>query len=66
MAACLPGWKQIENSYYYFNNSGHKLTGWVQIDGTYYYLNPSDKGRMAANTTLKIDGVSYTFAANGA
>ncbi len=60
------GWKQIENSYYYFNNSGHKLTGWIQIDGTYYYLNPSDKGRMAANTTLKIDGVSYTFAANGA
>ena len=60
------GWKQIENSYYYFNNSGHKLTGWIQINGTYYYLNPSDKGRMAANTTLKIDGVSYSFAANGA
>ena len=60
------GWKQIEGSYYYFNNSGHKLTGWIQVDGTYYYLNPSDKGRMAANTTLKIDGISYTFAANGA
>lgn len=56
----------IEGAYYYFNNSGHKLTGWIQVDGTYYYLNPSDKGRMAANTTLKIDGISYTFAANGA
>ena len=41
------------------------MTGWIQLSGVYYYLDPST-GKMAANTTLTIDGVSYTFASNGA
>ena len=39
-------------------------TGWVTLNGSYYYLDPST-GKMAANTTLNINGVSYTFNANG-
>ena len=62
---CLPGGSRLRIPIIISTIPATKLTGWIQIDGTYYYLNPSDKGRMAANTTLKIDGVSYTFAANG-
>jgi hypothetical protein len=40
-------------------------TGWIQLSGVYYYLDPST-GKMAANTTLTIDGKSYSFASNGA
>ena len=39
-------------------------TGWIQINGQYFYLNPST-GQMYANTSLTLDGVTYTFAANG-
>ena len=39
-------------------------TGWVTLNGNYYYLDPSS-GKMAANTTLTINGVSYSFNANG-
>ena len=57
-------WMQIDGYYHYFNNSGHMLTGWIQINGSYYYLDPAD-GRMVANTTRTIDGVTYQFASNG-
>ena len=36
----------------------------MTVNGNYYYLDPSN-GKMAANTTLTINGVSYTFNANG-
>ena len=42
------------------------LTGWLNLNGKYYYLNPSDSGKMAANKTLTIDGVSYSFGSDGA
>ena len=40
------------------------LTGWILVSGKYYYLDPST-GKMAAGTTLTIDGSSYTFDSSG-
>lgn len=58
------GWREIDGSWYYFNGSGQRMTGKVTLDGKIYYLNPSD-GKMAANTSVKIDGVDYTVDGNG-
>ena len=38
-------------------------TGWRKLSGKWCHYN-SD-GSMVANTTMTIDGVSYTFASNG-
>ena len=58
------GWTLINNAYYYFNESGHMATGWIQINGQYFYLDPSN-GTMYANTSITLNGVTYTFGANG-
>ena len=34
-------WKQINGTWYYFDNSGVMQTGWVKDKGTWYYLNNS-------------------------
>ena len=41
------------------------MSGWVNPDGYWYYLDPSELGAMVTGTTMTIDGVSYTFDANG-
>ena len=41
------------------------VTGWKQIDGDWYYFMPGNDGSMVANTTMTIDGVSYTFNQDG-
>lgn len=53
------GWKQIDGTWYYFNEYGHRQKGWIKVSGTYYYLD--ENGKMASNTTLTIDSVKYTF-----
>ena len=58
------GWKQIDGTWYYFNEYGHRQKGWIKVSGTYYYLD--ENGKMASNTTLTIDSVKYTFAKSGA
>ena len=58
------GWKQIDGTWYYFNEYGHRQKGWIKVSGTYYYLDKN--GKMASNTTLTIDSVKYTFAKSGA
>lgn len=40
------------------------MTKWIQLNGQYYYLDPAT-GKMAANTTLTIDGTQYTFNSSG-
>ena len=60
------GWTQVEGYYHYFNESGHRLTGWIRDGQTYYYLDPEADGRMMADTTRIIDGVSCSFGSNGA
>ena len=61
------GWQRINSKWYYFlpGDNGQMVTGWKQIDGDWYYFMPGNDGSMVANTTMTIDGKSYTFASNG-
>ena len=34
-------WKQINGTWYHFDNSGLMQTGWIKENGTWYYLNDS-------------------------
>ena len=58
------GWKQIDKSWYYFNQAGHMITGWLNDGGRYYYLNPAD-GKMIANGSFVVNNVNYTFNQSG-
>lgn len=64
-ASLMPaeGWKNIDGNWYYTKDYV-KQTGWVEVAGVRYYLDSN--GIMIHDTTMNIDGVSYTFAANGA
>lgn len=57
------GWKIIDGNWYYTKNYV-KQTGWIQVEGIWYYLDLS--GVMIHDTTMVIDGVSYTFGPDGA
>ena len=57
-------WKN-ESGKWYFYRDGGRMSGWVNPDGYWYYLDPSELGAMVTGTTMTIDGVSYTFDANG-
>lgn len=57
------GWKSIDGNWYYTKNYV-KQTGWAQVNGAWYYLDSN--GIMAHDTTMNIDGISYTFASDGA
>lgn len=57
------GWKIIDGNRYYTKNYV-KQTGWVQVSGLWYYLDSN--GIMLHDTTMDIDGVSYTFGPDGA
>ncbi len=59
----LTGWNIIDGDTYYFNSYGIMQTGWLTVGSDYYYMD-SD-GAMVTNKTLKIDGKSYTFGADG-
>lgn len=58
------GWREVDGAWYYFNGSGQRMNGMINLDGRMYYLNPSD-GKMAANTTVNIDGTDYQADASG-
>ena len=40
-----PGWKRIEDKWYYYEKSGAKKTGWLKDNNKWYYLN--EDGSMA-------------------
>ena len=61
-----PGWWLEENGIWYFYHQAGRYTGWIKRSGIWYYLDPANAGAMLANTTAVIDGVSYTFDADGA
>lgn len=63
-ASLIPadGWKHVDGRWYYMKDY-RKQTGWVQVDGLWYYLDPN--GAMIHDTTMDIDGVPYTFDADG-
>ena len=62
--AVLPadGWKNINGRWYYMKNYV-KQTGWIQDQDKQYYLDSN--GTMIHDTTMDVDGVSYTFGSDG-
>lgn len=35
------GWRNIDNTWYYFNSNGYMKTGWVNDGGKWYFMQPS-------------------------
>lgn len=62
----VTGWYLQGGKYYYLSQtSGQMVKGWIQdVNGYKYYLSPID-GTLAQNTTLEIDGLTYTFNQSG-
>lgn len=58
-------WGQEDGSWYYYVN-GQRVTGWIQPDGSWYYLDPANGGAMVFNTTMEIEGTTYSFDGSGA
>lgn len=56
-------WKEIKDTWYYFDENGYMKTGWVDSDGKRYWLDQN--GAMAKDCVLVLDGLEYTFAADG-
>ena len=56
-------WKQINGTWYRFDNSGVMQTGWVKENGTWYYLN--DLGAMQTGW-VKDKGTWYYLNSSGA
>ena len=56
-------WKQINGTWYRFDNSGLMQTGWIKDNGTWYYLN--DSGAMQTGW-VKDNGTWYYLNKSGA
>ena len=56
-------WKQINGTWYRFDNSGLMQTGWVKDNGTWYYLN--DSGAMQTGW-IQDNGTWYYLNQSGA
>ena len=56
-------WKQINGTWYHFDNSGVMQTGWIKENGTWYYLNKS--GAMQTGW-VKENGTWYYLNKSGA
>ena len=56
-------WKQINGTWYHFDNSGVMQTGWIKENGTWYYLN--DSGAMQTGW-VKDKGTWYYLNDSGA
>ena len=55
-------WKQINGTWYRFDNSGAMQTGWIKENGTWYYLN--DSGAMQTGW-VKDKGIWYYLNSSG-
>lgn len=59
----LTGWQTIGEDTYYLDENGVRQTGWQDFEGGRRYLNA--EGKLLKNTEQAVDGVTYTFDANG-
>jgi hypothetical protein len=57
------GWRDINDTWYYFGSDGYMKTGWVNDGGKWYFLEAS--GAMKTGT-VDIDGKVYCLAPSGA
>lgn len=61
---CVTGrWFDQNGAWYHFDTEGYMQTGWLELLSGHYYLGTD--GVMAANTSLVIDGVQYSFGPDG-
>ncbi len=56
-------WVEIKKVWYYFDEEGYMKTGWIQDGENKYYAD--ETGAKVTDTTLTIDGIEYTFDADG-
>ena len=57
-------WRNIDNDWYFFDETGTMVTGWKQINNKWYFLNPmpdGTKGKMVTGWHW-IDGWCYYFS----
>lgn len=57
-------WREVQGSYYHFDENGYLQTGWFFENGKSYWLGMD--GVMVSNVTIPIDGIEYTFDETGA
>lgn len=57
----------LPNSWYLVDNDGTVVTGFAKVSGKYYYFSPERViyGMMLANTSISINGITYTLASDG-
>lgn len=60
--AAIIGWKEIDGSWYYFDESGIKQTGWKVINYNWYFL---DKDGIMETGWIKNDGNTYYLNSEG-
>lgn len=57
------GWRQVDGTWYYFNQSGIMQTGWQRVNGVWYYMDAS--GAMKTGWVF-VDGAWYYLQGSGA
>ena len=57
-------WPDGNTDWYYYDANGKEHHGWLSLGSKWYYMHPST-GEMYYSRTAMIDGVSYTFNADG-
>lgn len=57
------GWRQIDGTWYFFDQLGQMKTGWIYDNGSWYYMDLS--GAMQIGV-IQIEGKIHLFSQNGA
>lgn len=63
-----PGWKEIDNNCYYYDQNKRRADGWRKINKVWYYFDGNDAvypGIMLKDTVRKINGKYYLFNTKG-
>ena len=60
----VTGLQEVDGEKYFFADNGAMQTGWQDVNGVQFYFLAD--GKMARNTSVTVDGVTYTFGEDGA
>ena len=58
------GWYTCWDEWFFVGSDGICRTGWQKVGNSWYYLEPA-YGGMVSDCTIVLDGIMYTFDANG-